>query len=253
MGGGVSSGDEMIFGYVMSDTIDQVAVEATPTSKPRSRGKRSTEDALATREAILDAALTLFSDRGYEGTSLRDIAASVGISHGIIRHHFGSKMMIWQTVATRVFDFFRTSLLPMADIESNGQSLDSVGAFKALVSTFIRISLNKPEYARLFVQETRQDSERADFCAEQFVELHLAIGELFSLAQAQASCLAKYTNDSFFYALMSLTYFKILHPTLGAQKVGEEEVGEKEGRCNSQENERMHDFIVSVLFDEAGV
>lgn len=211
-------------------------------SVPRTRGKRSAEDALATRDAILDAALHLFANRGYDGTSLRDIAAVVGISHGIIRHHFGSKMAIWETVAGTVFDYFRESLLPLVHQEGEGAntigSTKPIEAFRSLVSRFIHISLDAPDYARLFVQETRQESERAKFCADQFTDLHLAIGELFYRAQQTSTCLNKYTNDSFFYALMSLTYFKILYPTLGSPNVPV---------VPEVENAKMHDFILSVL------
>lgn len=212
-------------------------------SVPRARGKRSAEDALVTREAILDAALYLFADRGYDGTSLRDIAAAVGISHGIIRHHFGSKMAIWETVAGTVFDYFRESLLPLVEQGSDDEKKDAMAVFRNLVSRFIRISLATPNYARLFVQETRQESGRATFCAERFVDLHLAIGELFCKAQQTSPCLNKYTNDSFFYALMSLTYFKILYPTLGPPNAPV---------VSDVENEKMHDFILSVLFAQAG-
>lgn len=230
--------------------MTEMPSETVPTSEtkpePRARGKRSAEDAIATREAILKAALKLFAGKGFDGTSLRDIAAEAGISHGIIRHHFGSKMVIWETVAGTVFDYFRESLLSWANLANedanttdNAKPLD---AFRNLVSRFIQISLDAPEYARLFVQETRQESERSRFCAERFVDLHLAIGELFNRAQQSSSCLDKYTNDSFFYALMSLTYFKILHPTLGSPNIT---------AATDVENTFMHDFILSVLFAHA--
>ncbi len=44
-----------------------------------------------TRTLVLDAALTLFSDRGYFNTSVHDIGRASGISIGSIYHHFGDK------------------------------------------------------------------------------------------------------------------------------------------------------------------
>lgn len=44
-----------------------------------------------TRQLVLDAALTLFSDRGYFSTSVHDIGRLAGVSIGSIYHHFGDK------------------------------------------------------------------------------------------------------------------------------------------------------------------
>lgn len=44
-----------------------------------------------TRQRILEAAAALFAQRGFEGTSVRQIAAGAGVSLGMIRHYFGSK------------------------------------------------------------------------------------------------------------------------------------------------------------------
>lgn len=46
---------------------------------------------LTARARIRDAALRLFADRGIDGVTVRDIARAVGVSSGLIRHHFGSK------------------------------------------------------------------------------------------------------------------------------------------------------------------
>ena len=43
------------------------------------------------RTAILDAALDLFSHRGYGATSMRDIAGKAGVSTGSVYHHFKDK------------------------------------------------------------------------------------------------------------------------------------------------------------------
>ena len=44
-----------------------------------------------TRGRILQAALELFARHGYEGASVRQIAAAAGVSLGMIRHYYGSK------------------------------------------------------------------------------------------------------------------------------------------------------------------
>ncbi|MEW4982566.1 MAG: TetR/AcrR family transcriptional regulator [Cycloclasticus sp.] len=67
-----------------------------------------------TREKILDAAASLFSQQGYNGTALRDIASALDMKAGSLYYHFDSKEQlvleilkiglenIIQTVITRV-------------------------------------------------------------------------------------------------------------------------------------------------------
>jgi AcrR family transcriptional regulator len=51
-----------------------------------------------TKKRIIDAAINLFSDRGYEAVSMRDIAAVVGIKAASIYNHFPSKRDILRTI-----------------------------------------------------------------------------------------------------------------------------------------------------------
>ena len=44
-----------------------------------------------TRERILDAALTLFAEKGYDATSMREIAEQLGITKAALYYHFDSK------------------------------------------------------------------------------------------------------------------------------------------------------------------
>lgn len=50
------------------------------------------------RTAILDAALGLFSHRGYGATSMRDIAGKAGVSTGSVYHHFADKEAIFKAL-----------------------------------------------------------------------------------------------------------------------------------------------------------
>lgn len=56
------------------------------------------------RRAILDAAVQAFSEVGYNGTSLRDVAARAGLSHTGLLHHFPDKPGLLEAALDRLFD-----------------------------------------------------------------------------------------------------------------------------------------------------
>lgn len=56
------------------------------------------EEARDTRRLILDAALELFSEGGFAGTSMRQIARGVGVRESALYHHFPSKAAIFEAL-----------------------------------------------------------------------------------------------------------------------------------------------------------
>ena len=67
------------------------AAEGRGTRTPRT-GRRPGD--AGTRRAIIAAAQRLFSERGYEGASMRAIGAEAGVDAALITHFFGSKAQL---------------------------------------------------------------------------------------------------------------------------------------------------------------
>jgi AcrR family transcriptional regulator len=90
-----------------------------------SQPARLTPKGTLTRQRILDTALHLFATNGYEGTSMRDIAAAAGCSLGLAYRYFASKedmvleLYIWLVVQLEE----QVRLLPTASIADRFQHL----------------------------------------------------------------------------------------------------------------------------------
>lgn len=103
---------------------------ATPPETPRASSPAGKSG--STRERILDIALELFTERGYEKTSLRDISERLGTTKAALYYHFKSKADILlelhlrlHTVGERLLDEFEALPDGTARTEAVPQLLDA--------------------------------------------------------------------------------------------------------------------------------
>ena len=59
-----------------------------------------------TKERILAAALDMFSQKGYEGTNIRELASSLGLVKSGIYKHYESKEDIWNSLLDRMIAYY---------------------------------------------------------------------------------------------------------------------------------------------------
>ena len=59
-----------------------------------------------TKDRILAAALDLFSQKGYEGTNIRELSASLGLVKSGIYKHFESKEAVWNALLDRMIVYY---------------------------------------------------------------------------------------------------------------------------------------------------
>ena len=59
-----------------------------------------------TKERILGAALEMFSQRGYDGTNIRELTASLGLGKSSMYRHFESKEEIWNALLDKMIAYY---------------------------------------------------------------------------------------------------------------------------------------------------
>jgi AcrR family transcriptional regulator len=80
------------------------ATTADITEPGRPRARR-TRDRAGKQQALLDAALHLFAEKGYESTTTREIASAAGCAEGLIHRYFNGKSgLLASLVEERVLD-----------------------------------------------------------------------------------------------------------------------------------------------------
>jgi TetR/AcrR family acrAB operon transcriptional repressor len=108
--------------------------------------RRTREEALETRNRIVDAAERVFSRRGVSRTSLDDVARAAGVTRGAIYWHFKDKADLFEAMLSRV-------TLPMEEmVERAGDEAtsDPIGQLRACSVAVLRKVTGDARARRVF-------------------------------------------------------------------------------------------------------
>jgi TetR/AcrR family acrAB operon transcriptional repressor len=123
--------------------------------------RRSKEDALATRQRLLDAAELVFLEHGVAGTSLNDIALAAGTTRGAIYWHFADKADLFNAMMDRV-------VLPMESAMAHVQqdeAGDPLAALRVAIQRALRQTVRDPQTRRVFEVATHKVEYVDSLCA----------------------------------------------------------------------------------------
>lgn len=108
--------------------------------------RRTKDEALETRNRILDAAERVFSERGVSRTSLEDVATAAGVTRGAIYWHFKDKSDLFTAMVNRV-------TLPMEGMvarSSEAAAVDPLASLKAAAVFALTRTATDPQCQRVF-------------------------------------------------------------------------------------------------------
>src|ERR1700733_6810197 len=96
-----------------------------------------------TREKILEAARALFSEHGYEGVSMRQVAEKIEYSPTAIYVHFADKEDLFHELVNE--DFARLA----AEFQNVPMPEDSIERIKQIGRSYVEFGIRHPNHYRL--------------------------------------------------------------------------------------------------------
>ena len=101
------------------------------------------------KEQILQIALNMFGEKGFEGTSIRDLSAEAGINIAMISYYFGSKDKLFEQVIEYKTAYLKTIFLEI----SQNDSLSHIEKVDAVISHLVDRIFSFPPFHRLIHRE----------------------------------------------------------------------------------------------------
>ncbi len=135
----------------------------------------------ARRNQILDAATTVFSEKGFERTTIKDVAKAAGIADGTIYIYFPNKPALLMGIFERMKNAFMQDHMPL-----NPENLD-VRSFIHITFKLPLMALKKDNFAlfRIVVSEMLVNEELRALYYQQVLQPSIEGGELYFQSMAK--------------------------------------------------------------------
>ncbi|MFX3616910.1 MAG: TetR/AcrR family transcriptional regulator [Sporolactobacillus sp.] len=128
-----------------------------------------------TKQTIFDCALALFSQQGYNGVSMRDIARKVGIKGSSIYNHYTGKKAIMDDICQTFVHTLTYSRPPIAEIEDHLDEKSAAEVFQSFILSYgQRIDQKWTQMARLIFSEHFYNDTAGQIFHQELIEKNVA-------------------------------------------------------------------------------
>jgi TetR/AcrR family transcriptional regulator len=122
---------------------------------------------MAPRDRLIDAAVALFAQHGYDAVSTGNVATKAGLTQSMVHYHFGSKLQLWEAVIDHIMRkrgavFSVGQFLNLADV-------DPLTRLKIMIRTFVSSNAADPDLNRIMIHEGMQSTPRLKWLAKTYM------------------------------------------------------------------------------------
>jgi AcrR family transcriptional regulator len=101
------------------------------------------------REQIIDTAMQLFAERGFEGTSIRDIAEKASVNVAMVNYYFGTKEKLFE----KIVEYKSSATRGLLDEIMHNKNLAHIEKIEAIIDSYIEKLFTHRMFHRLVQQE----------------------------------------------------------------------------------------------------
>lgn len=136
----------------------------------RNQRQLAAEDA---RKRLIDAASSLFAERGYADSSVAAIGDAAGASRGLVNHHFGSKEnLLWAVIEAHIYEWEHDVVAPAI---ADKRGLD---ALHAMIFAHLELAQTRPDRMLLLYRLMGEALDPRNKLNDEFGDLHKRWREL---------------------------------------------------------------------------
>ncbi len=101
------------------------------------------------REHIITSAISLFATKGFEGTSVRDLASAADVNIAMINYYFGSKEKLFESIVEYNVSYTRSFL----DEIAGDVSLTYMQKIEKVIEVYVKRLFSNREFHKLLHHE----------------------------------------------------------------------------------------------------
>ncbi|RTL56575.1 MAG: TetR family transcriptional regulator [Sphingobacteriales bacterium] len=101
------------------------------------------------KELIMQTAISLFSEKGFEGTSIRDLAQKAEVNIAMVNYYFGSKEKLFEAIVEEKVRYIKGRI---EDLE-NDKNLTEIEKIDLIIEAYVNRFLSYPDFHKVMEQE----------------------------------------------------------------------------------------------------
>lgn len=133
-------------------------------SATRGRGRPSGGLTAVDNDALLELALDLFAEVGFEGASIRELCRRLGVSHNLVHQRFGSKDRLWYASVDHGFRHLAGEFA-----EAVLGASDEIDGLRRVMCRFLEVTARSPALVGVINQESIAGGPRLDHLVDRYL------------------------------------------------------------------------------------
>jgi len=211
----------------------------TKSKLPKRKPGRPANQAKLDLTKVLEVALQLFAQKGFDGTRVNEIAEKSGCSKSLMNYHFKTKEELWQKAVTQLGEKLAERY---QGIEGYFKDLEGVALMKAFNRQFIYFSAEYPEFYKIIFHEMCNPSSRSKWLLDHILgPLHQMTEVRVREAVDGETVLANISSAHLFSLLIGAANVFFIHAYQNKQQYGINVFDQKE-------IEQYADFVNETVF-----